>query len=87
MTPCGSLIGLTATQLQDIIGACQGCLVANTVRGSSYTIAGRSFTFPSLDECSRLMGEAQYAYGLLTGQRSMNIRGNFNTAIDRAFQG
>jgi hypothetical protein len=86
MTPSGSLIGLTAAQLQTIITAAQGCLVANTVRGTAYTIAGRSFTFPSLDECSRTLGEANYALGLLTGQRSMQVRGNFNTAIDRAFQ-
>jgi hypothetical protein len=85
-SPTGSLIGLTAAQLQTIIANAQGCIVANTVRGSSYTIAGRSFTFPSLDEAGRMLGEANYALGLLTGQRSLNVRGNFNRAIDRAYQ-
>lgn len=85
-TPSGSLVGLTAAQLQTIIANAQGCIVANTVRGSSYSIAGRSFTFPSLDEASRMLGEANYALGLLTGARSTNVRGNFNRRLDRAFQ-
>lgn len=85
-SPQGALIGLTAAQLQTIISSAQGCIVANTVRGVSYSIAGRSFTFPSLDEASRLLGEANYALGLLTGQRSTNVRGNFNRALDKGFQ-
>lgn len=79
----GKLIGLSPAQLQDIIAAGQQCIVANAVRGVSYSIAGRSFTFPSMTEAMDMMAEAQYAYGLVTGQRSNNCRANFNIAIGR----
>lgn len=79
----GSLIGLSADDLNAIITSAKGCLVANTVRGQSYSIAGRSYTFPDLAACQNLLQEANYALGLLTGARSMNVRANFNLAIGR----
>lgn len=83
MAASGKLVGLSADQLNTIIGACQQCIVANTVRGVSYSIAGRNFTFPSLSEAAQMLLEANYALGLLTGQRSANIRANFNVALGR----
>lgn len=87
MAVSGSLIGLDSTDLQNIINAAKQCLVANAVRGISYGIAGRNFSFPSLTEASQLLSEANYAMGLLTGQRSMNVRANFNTALGRGTGG
>ncbi len=81
--PCGKLIGLTAAQLQSLVEAGTACLIAGTVRGTSYTIAGRSFQFPTLEAAQELLGEANYALALLTGQRSMQSRANFNPALGR----
>ncbi len=83
----GKLVGLSADQLQTIIASAQQCIVANTIRGVSYSIAGRSFSFPSLDEAQSLLSEANYALGLLTGQRSNNVRANFNVALGRGTPG
>lgn len=87
MAVSGSLVGLDSTDLQNIINAAKQCLVANAVRGISYSIAGRNFSFPSLTEAAQLLSEANYALGILTGQRSMNVRANFNEALGRGTGG
>lgn len=87
MAVSGSLVGLDSTDLQNIINAAKQCLVANAVRGVNYSIAGRSFVFPSLADASQLLSEANYASGLLTGQRSANVRANFNEALGRGTGG
>jgi hypothetical protein len=81
--PSGKLIGLSGANLQSIIDAGTTCLIANTVRGTSYTIAGRSFQFPTLEAVQDMLGEANYALAILSGQRSMQVRANFNTALGR----
>ncbi len=83
MAAIGSLVGLDAADLQSIISAAKQCLVANAVRGQSYAIAGRNFSFPTLAEAQQLLLEANYALGLLTGQRSPYVRANFNPALGR----
>lgn len=87
MAVSGKLIGLPPATLQEIIAACTQCIIADSIRGVSYTIAGRSFTFPSLSEASSLLLEANYALGILTGQRSPNVRANFNPAMGRGTNG
>lgn len=82
-SPQGTLVGLSLAELNQIKAAALQCIVAASVRGISYSIAGRQFSFPSLESASALLSEANYAIGLLSGQRSMNVRANFNYAIGR----
>lgn len=79
----GSLQGCTATELQSIRASALACMVNNTVRGTTYTIAGRSFSFPSLEAAQNLLEEANYSLGFLQGTRAMNLRANFNPAIGK----
>jgi hypothetical protein len=83
MAAMGTLVGLSADELNSIRAAALQCIVANSVRGISYSIAGRQFTFPSMSDCQQLLLETNYALGILTGQRSANVRTNFNYAIGR----
>ena len=78
-----TLVGLEAADLIAIRDACKGAIVAGTVRGISYTIAGRSFSFPSLESASNTLQEAVYALGLLQGTRSEVARANFNPSLGR----
>lgn len=80
----GTLIGLDASDLTAIRDAAKGAILSATVRGISYTIANRTFTFPSLESAQALLSEANYALGLLTGQRSNFVKANFNPALGRA---
>jgi hypothetical protein len=79
----GTLVGLTAPALEEIRDACQAAIVAGTVRGISYSIAGRSFTFPSLSEAGNMLQEAVFALNRLNGSTSQNVRANFNPALGR----
>lgn len=81
----GQLVGLSGDQLNTIIAACQQGIVANAIRGISYSIAGRNFGFASMDELRQTLLEANYALGLLTGDRSMTVRANFNPALGRNY--
>ncbi len=81
------LVGLDAADLIEIRDACKRAIVAGTVRGTSYTIAGRSFTFPSLPDAQNTLQEAAYALGLLTGDRSDNVRACFNPSLGRNRRG
>lgn len=78
-----TLVGLEAADLIEIRDACKAAIVSGTVRGISYTIAGRSFSFPSLESASSTLQEALYALGLVTGQRSECVRMNFNPSLGR----
>lgn len=82
----GTLVGFTAEELTTIRDAAKAAILAATVRGVSYTIANRTFTFPSLESAAALAAEANYALGLLTGQRSNFVQANFNPAIGRQAQ-
>jgi hypothetical protein len=79
----GQLVGLSGDQLQTIIAACHQGIVANAVRGVSYSIAGRNFGFADMDALRQTLLEADYALGILTGQRSAFVRVNFNPALGR----
>jgi hypothetical protein len=79
----GKLVGLSPATLQSIIAAGEQCIVANAVRGVNYSIAGRSFGFPSLADAMDMINEANYALGLITGARSTAVRVNFNPALGR----
>lgn len=83
----GTLVGLDAPTLTGIIAAAQAALVAATVRGVSYSIAGRSYSFPDLAACQTLLQEANYALGLLNGTRATSVRANFNLCIGRGSGG
>ena len=83
----GSFVGLEAADLEAIRDACKGAIIAGTVRGISYTIAGRSFTFPSLADASNTLQEALYALGRLNGTRSDYVRANFNPSVGRGSRG
>lgn len=78
-----TLVGLPQADLVEIRDACKAAIVAGTVRGISYTIAGRSFSFPSLESAQNTLQEAVYALGLATGTRSEAVRVNFNPGIGR----
>jgi hypothetical protein len=79
----GTLVGLTGTELGTLRTSALACIVAGTVRGTSYSIAGRTFSFPSLESAQDLLSEANYALGLLNGTRGTNIRANFNPGLGR----
>jgi hypothetical protein len=79
----GAFVGLTADEINSIKAAALQAIVASSVRGVSYSIAGRQFTFPSLESCRDILQECNYALGILTGQRSSYVRTNFNTALGR----
>ena len=78
-----ALVGLEAADLVAIRDACKQAIIAGAVRGISYTIAGRSFSFPSLESAQNTLQEACYALGLITGQRSEVVRPNFNPGFGR----
>jgi hypothetical protein len=79
----GTLVGLTATELTTLRASALACIVAGTVRGTSYSIAGRTFSFPTLEAAQDLLSESNYALGLLNGTRSANVRANFNPGLGR----
>lgn len=79
----GTLVGQPIDVLQTLVTQTAAAIVAVLVRGKSYTIAGRSYTFSELSELQDLSNEASYALGLLTGARSNNVRANFNPALGR----
>jgi hypothetical protein len=79
----GTLVGLTGTELGTLRSSALACIVAGTVRGTSYSIAGRTFSFPTLEAAQDLLSECNYALGLLNGTRSMNVRANFNPGLGR----
>ena len=78
-----TLTGLDVPSLIEIRDACKSAIVAGTVRGISYTIAGRSFSFPSLESAQNTLQEALYALGLAQGTRSESVRCNFNPGMGR----
>lgn len=78
-----TLVGLSAEDLNTIKSAALRCIVSDSIRGVTYSIAGRSFTFPDLAAAQQLLLEANYALGLLTGARATAVRANFNIAIGR----
>lgn len=79
----GQLVGLSGDQLNSIIAACQQGIVANAIRGVNYSIAGRNFGFASMEDLRQTLLEADYALGILTGQRSAYVRANFNPSLGR----
>jgi len=79
----GTLVGLTGTELGTLRSSALACIVAGTVRGTSYSIAGRTFSFPTLEAAQDLLSECNYALGLLNSTRSMNVRANFNPGLGR----
>jgi len=82
----GTLIGLDAEELTQLRTAAKSALLAATVRGVSYTIANRTFTFPSLESAQALLAEANYALDLLNGTRTNFVMANFNPSLGRQNQ-
>lgn len=82
-----TLVGLEAADLIEIRDACKAAIIAGTVRGISYTIAGRSFSFPDLNACQNTLQEALYALGIVQGTRSEVVRANFNPSLGRGSRG
>jgi hypothetical protein len=83
MAAAGKLVGLSQIDLVAIRDAASGAIVAGLVRGTSYSIAGRSFSFSSISEASSMLLEANYALSLLQGTRSPNSIANFNPSFGR----
>jgi len=83
----GTLVGLTADQLNTILAAALQCITANAVRGTSYSIAGRSFSFPDMASVQQTILECNYALALLSGARSGSTRANFNPSLGRGAPG
>tara|TARA_R110000796_G_scaffold230961_2_gene348779 strand:- start:3597 stop:3854 length:258 start_codon:yes stop_codon:yes gene_type:complete len=83
MAAKGIFIGQTAVEITAIRDAMQSGIIAAMARGTSYTIAGRSFSFPGLAEAGNMIQEANYALGLLNGSRSQVVRANFNDGMGR----
>lgn len=81
-----TLVGLESADLIAIRDACKAAIIAGTVRGISYTIAGRSFSFPSLESAQNTLQEALYALGILNGTRSEQVRANFNPSLGRGIR-
>lgn len=79
----GTLVGLSATDLTTIKNAALQCIVAGAIRGINYSIAGRAYTFPSLESAQKMLGEAQYALDVLNGVRSSSVRVNFNSSLGK----
>ena len=79
----GLLGGLTSAELNSLRAAAFACLLAGNVRGVTYMIANRSFGFPSLADASQLLFEADNAPKLLTGNKSMYVRVNYNPSMGR----
>ena len=86
MAAKGTLIGLPIAELTAIRDAMSAGIVAAMARGTSYTIAGRSFTFPGLSEAGAMAQEANYAIGLINGSQSRIVRANFNDGMGRDSQ-
>jgi len=80
----GWLIDLPVPTLQAISATCTQALVNGFVRGNSYTIAGRAHTFSDPKDIALMINECTYAIGLQTGQRSANVRANFNPSLGRS---
>jgi hypothetical protein len=83
MAAHGKLVGLSQDHLVEIRDAAKQAIVAGLVRGVSYSIAGRSFSFSSISEASTMLLEANYALQLLQGTRSPNAVANFNPSLGR----
>lgn len=83
MSKVNAFVGLDPADLEAIRDACKGAIIAGTVRGISYTIAGRSFSFPSLESASDTLQKALYALSILSGTRSNHVRANFNEGLGR----
>lgn len=86
-SPQGWYINLAPAVIAQIQAAATQCVIAQSIRGVSYSIAGRSFSFPSLESASTCLMECQYALDIQTGNRSMNVRANFNEALGRGTGG
>jgi hypothetical protein len=79
----GAFVGLSTDEINTIKAAALQAIVAASVRGISYSIAGRQFSFPNLESCRDILQECNYALGILNGQRSSYVRANFNSALGR----
>lgn len=87
MAASGSFDGLTLDQLNSLLAVYLQCITAIAVRGTSYSIAGRSFSFPNIPEVNQTILELNYAIGKLTGARSGSARANFNPSLGRGAPG
>lgn len=74
----GIYLSFTATQIQEIADAARNGILDVTARGVTYNIAGRSFTFPTIESCNTAIEECTYALGRLNGTVSTSVRVNFN---------
>ena len=75
--------GLDLVTLTEIRAALIAAMIAGLARGTSYTIAGRSFSFSNLTELRQTIEAASWAIGQLDGTRSEHVRACFNPAMGR----
>jgi hypothetical protein len=74
-----SFFGLPLATLQELQTDFVACLKTIAVAGSSYSIAGRSFTRANLSEVSQTIKELQAAIDSQSGNRVTRFVGKFPT--------
>ena len=75
----GDFIGLPLATLTSLRDKYITCLEAIAVAGSSYSIAGRSFSRANLGEVSSTIAELTLAIQSATGQRVRTTYSNFGS--------
>jgi hypothetical protein len=75
----GDFIGLPLATLTSLRDKYVTCLEAIAVAGSSYSIAGRSFSRANLGEVSSTIAELTLAIQSATGQRVRTTYANFGS--------
>lgn len=63
----GAFYGLPLATLQTLLADYVACLIAISVAGQSYTISGRQFNRPQLDEVRNTIAEIQAAINRVSG--------------------
>jgi len=83
MAAMQKLVFLSVPQLDTLLAAALDALAKGLGRGTSYSIAGKSFGFSSIAEITNLIQEIGYARSMKTGTNSETCRANFNPAVGR----
>ena len=79
----GLFLNHPVAEVTTIRDAMSAGIIASMARGTSYTIAGRSFTFPGITEASNMLAEANAELSRVNGTRSQVVRANFNDGMGR----
>lgn len=83
MAATGKFLFLNVEELQEMKADYKAALKAILVRGTTYTIAGRSFGFTDERALRDGLEEIGFALGRKTNQSSDCVRANFNPSLGR----